>query len=71
MIEEKTSQPHVTCVTCKEKECHVLIRNGKIQKKQKTEFKWIECDMCQLWFHSTCQDLKPADVGSITKLAKK
>ena len=69
--EQRAPRPNGTCITCSEEECYGLIGAGKTQKKQKSESKWIECDMCQSWFHSTCQDLKTSDVVFITKLAVK
>ncbi|KAF6020909.1 hypothetical protein EB796_020824 [Bugula neritina] len=41
------------------------------KKKQKADFKWIECDLCAFWFHSTCQDLKVSEATAIVKLASK
>ena len=42
-----------------------------VKPRRNKRVKWIECDMCQSWFHSTCQDLKASDVVFITKLAAK
>lgn len=68
---EKAPQSNQQCIACNNKECYVTVGSGRNQKKQKTDFKWIECDMCIRWFHSTCQDLKVAEANSIFKLAKK
>ena len=41
----------------------------KKKKQMKADFKWIECDMCVLLLHSTCQDLK-VEANAIVKLAR-
>ena len=68
---EKSPNPNETCASCDDKMCYVVVGSGRNQKKQKSEFKWIECDVCQSWYHSTCQALKPSEVTTITKLASK
>jgi len=50
---------------------HHLGWQWKKKKKQKADFKWIECDLCAFWFHSTCQDLKVSEATAIVKLASK
>ena len=63
-------KPDEVCTSCKEKECYV-VTSGNKKKKQKADFKWIDCDVCQLWFHGTCQELKPSEVNNIIRLASK
>lgn len=62
-VDEKTK-----CNTCNEKDCFVI--NTKNQK-QKAQSKWIACDLCESWYHGTCQDLLPTEVQSVTKLDTK
>jgi len=56
------------CATCNEIDCTL---QGKNNRQIKVLTKWITCDLCNQWYHGICQDLQPADVLCITKLAEK
>ena len=61
-----------TCTTCSNKECCGTTGKQGRQHRQLLPSKWIECDMCQKWYHGTCQGLQVAEVNMITnKLAMK
>lgn len=62
-------KPDEICASCSSNECFVVV-SGK-GKPQKAPFKWISCDICQQWYHGTCQGLQPAEVSSVTKLNNK
>ncbi len=61
-------QDENTCSTCLSKECFGT--TGDKKHKHKLSYKWIDCDICQKWYHGTCQGLQVADVNMITKLSE-
>ena len=63
-----STKPTSKCSSCHEKECFVTNTKGQ---RQRAHSKWLECDLCQQWYHSTCQGLQPQDVQTITKLDDK
>ena len=67
------SDDNTQCTQCKETICYATIVTGsgqnKREKKQKAKFEWISCDICNRWFHGTCQGLQPEEVISVVNLA--
>ena len=66
--EDSNNNTDEKCSTCGETEC---VLQGRQNKLIKVTSKWITCDTCNLWYHGLCQELQPAEVTSITKLASK
>jgi len=70
-LDDETDKPAETLFkACKEADCYMSGRNSK-GKQHKINTRWVNCDLCQEWYHGMCQDLQNADVSFLGKNDKK